>query len=1014
LGFALMIEQPGKAHQARVERAMTDSVDRNLQFGPFELSSRERVLRREGVVLPLGSRALDLLIYLAERPGEVIAKQELIDHVWSDVTVEEGSIRVHVAAIRKALADGQFGNRYIANVKGRGYSFVGTVVRLGGGTESRNARFRYQGRLPVRPIMMIGRETVVSEVSEKLRNERFVTLLGPGGIGKTTIALAVGGAAAEEFGGNVYFVDLESLTDPRHVAEAVATSLGLALQSKDSGLELVDLVRSRKLLIILDSCEHVIEAVASLAEQLYQQTEEIHVLTTSRELLKVEGEHCCRVLPLDFPPDGSKQTANAVLRYPAVQLFVRRVAARAGSVVLTDEEAPLVAEMCRKLDGMPLAIELAAGQVAVLGLKNTVARLASRLELLKLSHRTAVPRHRTLKAALDWSYNLLSDAERIVLRRIAPFVGHFTLEGARYVAGELGAGTGEIFDAIAGLVEKSLIATRIDETQAHYRLLDTTRAYALGKLEEHAEVELVFRRHAEYAAGYLEAQRAALLALAKAESGAADPGPSGNIRPAPERSLGPRGNNQIATGLAAASTHSSQLGNVRAALEWSFGPNGDNEIATRLAAASTQRFLELSLLIECRVWAERAIARLGDQHKNSRREMEIYTSLSLALMHSEGSSEQVREAFSRALDVAVIQGDFAYELRLLSGLFMYYRWNTDINAALDIASRSKEAALKTGDHDDMALAESMLGAAHFLAGNHLVAIEHFESGLSHSASGWRFRAGQHLFHNNSLLLVGMARSLLFRGLLDQSLDYARLAIEEGEKSNHPATLCRSLSFVLPVYLALADSRRSEQYIAQLTELAAAYSLKPYRAVATGLRGQWLLLQNDLREGIPLLKRALEELHTQRHDSLNMEFLCDLAAGLVVMGEHEEALTLTVNAIDVQQRGGKFLYMPALFRMKGLILASRSAEDYFEAEGSLLSAIDWAKRQSATLFELKAATDLAELLLKQDRVPEAYKYLGAAFDRTPAGIVSPDHKRALQVLSQLQSGTEPVGEGGRLR
>src|SRR5258708_14473103 len=191
-------------------RAMVgDDVQGNLQFGPFELSSRERVLRRDGVVLPLGSRALDLLIYLAGRPGEVIAKKELIDHVWSDVTVEEGSIRVHVAAIRKALADGQFGNRYIANIKGRGYSFVGTVVPLGGGTESRNARFRHQGRLPVRPITMIGRETVVSEVSDKLRNERFVTLLGPGGIGKTTIALAVGRAAAEEFGGNVPFVDFE-------------------------------------------------------------------------------------------------------------------------------------------------------------------------------------------------------------------------------------------------------------------------------------------------------------------------------------------------------------------------------------------------------------------------------------------------------------------------------------------------------------------------------------------------------------------------------------------------------------------------------------------------------------------------------------------------------------------------------------------------------------------------------------------------------------------------------------
>jgi predicted ATPase/DNA-binding winged helix-turn-helix (wHTH) protein len=1008
LGFARIIEHSETRTKSRARAMVDDDVQRNLRFGPFELSRRERVLRRDGVVLPLGSRALDILIYLAGRPGEVIAKRKLIDHVWSDVTVEEGSIRVHVAAIRKALADGQFGNRYIANIKGRGYSFVGTVVSLEGGAESRNAKFRHQGRLPVRPIMMIGRETVVSEVRDELRNERFVTLLGPGGIGKTTIALAVGRAAAEEFGGKVHFVDLESLTDPRHVAGAVAASLGLELKSKDSGLELVDLVRSQKLLIILDSCEHVIEAVALVAEQLYQETEQIYLLTTSRELLKVEGEHCCQVLPLDFPPDGSEQTANAVLRYPAVQLFVRRVAARAGSFVLTDEEAPFVAAMCRRLDGMPLAIELAAGQVAAIGLKNTVSRLVSRLELLKLSHRTTVPRHRTLKATLDWSYDLLSDAERIVLRRIAPFVGHFTLEGARHVTGEFGAGAGEIFDAIAGLVEKSLIATRIDETQAQYRLLDTTRAYALQKLEEHAEVDVVLRRHAEYIAGYLESQRAALLALATTERAAAYPNPSENIRPAPEWTFGPRGNNQIATGLGAASTHSGQLGNIRAALEWSFGPNGDDEIATRLAAASTQLFLELSLLIECRVWAERAITRLGDQHKDSRREMEICASLSLALMHSEGSSELVRKAFSRALDVAAIQGDFAYEMRLLSGLFMYYGWNTDINAALDIASRSKEAALKTGDHDDMALAESMLGAAHYLAGNHLVASTHFESGLIHSASGLRFRAGQHQFHHSGVLLVGMARSLLYRGLLDQSLDYARRAIEEGEKSNHPATLCRSLSFVLPVYLALADSRRSEQYIVQLTELAAAYSLKPYRAIATGLRGQWLLLQNDPHEGIPLLRKALEELHTQRHDSVNMEFVCDLAAGLIAMGEHQEALTLIVNAIDVQHRGGKFLYMPALFRTKGLILASRSAEDHLEAEESLLSAIDWANRQSATLSELKAATDLAELLQKQGRVLEAHKRLSAAFDRMPTGMASLAHQRALQILNQLQSGTEPVG------
>jgi len=174
------------------------AIHRKLRFGPFELSIGERALRRDGEALPLGDRALDILIYLADRPGEVIAKQELIDHVWSDVTVEEGSLRVHVAAIRKALGDGQFGNRYIANVKGRGYSFVGAVIPLAGNTGSGNDRFRQQGRLPVRPLMMIGRETVISKVSDKLRDERFVTLLGTGGIGKTTIASVVGHAAAAE------------------------------------------------------------------------------------------------------------------------------------------------------------------------------------------------------------------------------------------------------------------------------------------------------------------------------------------------------------------------------------------------------------------------------------------------------------------------------------------------------------------------------------------------------------------------------------------------------------------------------------------------------------------------------------------------------------------------------------------------------------------------------------------------------------------------------------------------
>jgi predicted ATPase len=585
--------------------------------------------------------------------------------------------------------------------------------------------------------------------------------------------------------------------------------------------------------------------------------------------------------------------------------------------------------------------------LAALGIRGTLADLASRLELLKRGHRTAVPRHQTLKATLDWSYDLLSGAERIVFRRIARFVEHFSLEGARHVAGEAGSDDGEIFDTIAGLVEKSLIATRLDQGELQYRLLDTTRAYALEKLEKHGEFNPISLRHAEYVVQRLESQRETLSALPRAERVA---------------------------------SYSWQLSNVRSALEWSFGSHGNDEIATRLAVASTQLFLDLSLLIEWQGWAEQAIAWLGDQQK--------------------GGNPHVLSASSRAPDVVLMQRDLAQELRLLSGLFVYSSWTTDINRALDVAARSQKVALKTQDPDDMARAEAMLGAANHLAGNHPVAQRHFEAGLRYSASGSRLRAGHYLLHHTTLSLAGMARSLFYRGVLDQSLHYARLAIEEAEKSGLPATLCRTLILILPVYLALDDWQRSEQCIAQMTDLSVAHSLKPLHAIAIGFRGRWLLLQNNIREGVPLLKRASEELEVHRHEMLNMDFVADLGAGLAASGQHEEALTLVANALDVQKRGGKFLFVPALMRVRGLILASRSAEDYPEAERSLLSSIEWARRQSATLFELKAATNLAELLLKQGRVPKAYKYLSAAFDRMPAGIVSPVHERALQILNRL--------------
>jgi predicted ATPase/DNA-binding winged helix-turn-helix (wHTH) protein len=474
-------------------------------FGPFRLSVTERVLEKEGVRVRLGSRALDILIALVERPAEVVTKKQLFARVWPDLVVDEGNLRYHVSALRKALGEGVSGTRYVTNVSGRGYCFVVPISRAASPpTLLSNSLAHSPVGLPPSPTRMVGRDETVQLISEELIARRFLTIVGPGGIGKTTVATAVSRAMLAAFDGAVHYVDFGPPGPPPLVPNRVASTVGLTGNFDDPLAAVPAFLRDRRMLLVLDSCEHLVETVAPLVERIFREAPEVHILTTSREPLQVEGEQVYRIHPLAFPADDESLTATQALAFPAVRLFVERAAEHGSGFELNDADAPIVGKVCRRLDGIALALELAAGRVGVHGVEGIASLLDGPCRLLWQGRRTASPRHQTLSAMLDWSYILLPESERMIFRRLSVFVGAFSLEAAQFVvAGDI-LEREQVAEAIAGLVTKSLVAVETNRSGTLYRLLDTTRAYVLAKMIDSGERNTIAQRHAIYYREFLE------------------------------------------------------------------------------------------------------------------------------------------------------------------------------------------------------------------------------------------------------------------------------------------------------------------------------------------------------------------------------------------------------------------------------------------------------------------------------------------------------------------------------
>ena len=932
-----------------------------IEFGPFRLIEQERRLERDGQAIKIGSRALDLLLALVERVGEVVCKEELIARLWPDTTVEGSGIRVHVAALRKALGGGQQGKSYVTNVPGRGYRFVVPIShssRSASLVAPETVAHETRLNLPTRVERIVGREETIAEIEERLSTSRFVTIVGPGGMGKTTVAVAVAHATRSDFEEHVYFVDLASVTDARHASASVASALGLPpLADDDATSSIVAFLRDRRVALVLDSCEHVIATVAPLAERIFEDALRVHILATSRESLRVRGEHVHRLEPLKSPICGQALTIADALTFPAVQLFVERAMAGGARLALSDNDAPVIAEICGMLDGVALAIELAASRVAAHGIRGTAELLQNRFGLRWLGRRTALPRHQTLSAMLDWSYDLLDEFERMLLRRLSIFVGGFSLDAVAAVAGGEEMDGDRAVDILGSLVEKSLISLDRGGPAVRYRLLDTMRAYAQGKLDAAQERHATARRHALYLCDLLDSD-----------------------------------------GGHAFAEH---VGNARAALKWSFSDLGDTMVGASLAALLAPTFMDLALLHECHRRVDLALAALSDADRGTRREMQLQAALGLSMMFSRGNSREVQTALTRGLALGEELDDPYPQLRLLGALHLsLYRFG-DFREALSVAERSKDVAKRLKDPTASLLADWMIGTTHHLLGSQIEAERLCKTALAPPLLSERMAMVHWGFDPRIRALVILGRALWLVGHPEDARRVATQTVREATEGGQPATLASAFVWTSSVFLWSSDWGAAEQIIDQLTAYAEKHALGPYHdAVVLGLRGELAVKRGAAGAGVELLRRSIEVLRAENQQMLQTVFATALAEGLGLVGQHDEALVTVDHAIAATSRNGGSFDLPEMLRIRGELLATQPAPDEVQAEHFLVRAIDCAKDQGALGWELRAASNLARLWCKQGRRADARQLLSACYDRFSQGFQTADLLAAKQLLSEL--------------